>query len=240
MLKRFLKIIKRNVIPFVIGAVVFGSIGVIIADTISSNNVTYTENNQTTVKGAIDDLYSKASRLDSLVDLKSINVNGTGGAITIKYWNNNFAGSSYTFASNSIPTGSGLRGTYDSRAALASAYSSFASTPIYIKTTQINGTTCGHTACLWYNDHEFCITPNYWTGTIGTQNATVAENTKNKLKADMETALGTTASSCYSSANYAYCYFGLFYCNAYFDGHVFCYSGSRTCRVLSDGSAFCY
>jgi len=216
MLGRFLKVIKRNVIPFVIGAIIFSGITYAVAATIQSSSVTYTTNKNasvTNVKQAVDDLYQKCSVAEQ---------------VTYRYWNNNFAGSSYQFAINAIPTGSGLSGTYDSRAALASAYSSFASAPIYIKTIQINGYTYGHTACLWYNDHEFCIIPNYWAGT----------NTKNKLKTDMETSLGTTASSCHSDAYYADCYFDDFYCYAGNYGHVSC-AASRNCFVLSDGSAYC-
>ena len=227
MQKKALKVIKRNVMPFVIGAIVFGSIGVIIADTISSSNVTYTENNQTTVKGAIDDLYSKAS---TLVD---------PAETSFKYWNNNFVGT--RFASNNIPTGSGLSGTYDSRTELAGAYSNFSNWPLYIKTIQINGNIQRHLACSWYNNREFCFGPNYWTGTIGVQDQLEGVNTMNKLKADMEDALGITMNSCSSNGLEAYCNNGSsgYACSAYYGGEVRCITGNGACRVLSDGTAYC-
>ena len=160
--------------------------------------------------------------------------------VNYKYWNNNFAGYSYKFASNTIPTGTGLQGTYDSRNALASAYTSFSSTPVYIRTTLLDNTPAKHDSCLWYNNREFCLGPNYWTGTIGVEDATAGANTKNKLKADMEAALGISASSCTPNRAIVSCTFGSLHCDAYYYGTVYCAVGnSRYCYVDSDGTAFC-
>ena len=157
------------------------------------------------------------------------------------YWNNNFSNTQYT--STQVPTGTGLNGTYATREELATAYSSWSNAPIYIKTTKVNGTVTGHAACLWYNDREFCISPNYWTGTIGVNNATEGANTKAKIKADMENALGITIadSSCNSSESYAYCYTGDFRCSALSFGGVDCGSGvtSGSCDVYGSGDARC-
>ncbi len=79
--------------------------------------------------------------------------------------------------------------------------------------------------CLWYNNHEFCIGPNYWTGTIGVEDATEGENTKAKLKAAMESALGITIadSSCNFSTFSASCGVGDFGCYADSSGYVDCH-----------------
>ena len=97
--------------------------------------------------------------------------------------------------------------------------------------------------CLWYNNHEFCIGPNYWTGTIGVEDATEGANTKTKLKADMESALGITIadSNCYSGTSYAYCDAGDFHCNATSSGNVNCtsYVANESCNVNGSGYAKC-
>ncbi len=158
------------------------------------------------------------------------------------YWNDNFSGTNYT--STQVPTGTELNGTYQTREQLAAAYTDWEDAPIYIKTTKVNGTVTGHIACLWYNNREFCIAQNYWTGTIGVSNATEGANTKAKIKADMETALGITIadSSCSSDTTYAACNAGGFYCYAYYDGYVYWFSNvtEEACGVDGSGIANCY
>ncbi len=157
------------------------------------------------------------------------------------YWNDDFSGTNYT--STQVPTGTGLNGTYQTREQLATAYSNWGNAPIYIKTTKVNGTVTGHAACLWYNNREFCIAPNYWTGTIGVNNATEGANTKVKLKADMENALGITIadSNCHSNTSNAYCYAGDFDCYANYNGFVGCGSlvADEYCYVDGSGNAHC-
>ncbi len=149
------------------------------------------------------------------------------------YWNDNF--SSITYTSTQVPTGTGLNGTYQTREQLATAYSNWSNNPIYIKTTKVNGTVTGHTACLWYNNREFCIAPDYWNTDVAT--------TKAKLKADMENALGITIadSSCYSGTSYARCLAGDFSCYADSYGNVTCDSGVTDgyCGVDGSGGASC-
>ncbi len=231
-MKKIIKIIKDNILGFILGAILFGGIGTVVATTILSSSVSYTNNNQTTVEGALNELYSKAARLDGWIDPRGLNTDGTGGRFSFVYWNGNFYSMSYT--STQVPTGTGLYGTYQSREQLATAYSNWSNAPIYIKTTKVNGTVTGHTACLWYNNREFCIAPNYWDTDGGT--------TKTKLKADMENALGITIadSSCGSDASNAYCSAGDFYCGAGSDGGV--YSSSSVtigaCYVYGSGNAY--
>ena len=64
----------------IIGAIIFGSVGVYATYSFASSEVTYTENNQTTVKSALDDLYTRANTWinpASMTNSKSITSNGT-------------------------------------------------------------------------------------------------------------------------------------------------------------------
>jgi hypothetical protein len=232
------KNVRNNIFCFFLGAILFGGITTVLATTILSSTVSYTNNNQTTVEGALDKLYTIRKRF---ADKYSINSNGVGGVISFVYWNDNLSNTTYT--STQVPTGSGLNGTYAARELLATAYSNWENAPIYIKTTKVNGTVTGHTSCLWYNNREFCIAPNYWVETgNGDENHISTENgvaTKNKLQAAMETALGTQADSCSSHPGSAGCDFGDFYCYADPDGCVGCYAAYGTCVVYSDGSSEC-
>ena len=59
---------KGYIISFILGAIIFGTIGVMAANTIEATNVTY---KNTTVESAIDDLYTKATtykKLDTLTN----------------------------------------------------------------------------------------------------------------------------------------------------------------------------
>ena len=57
------KIVKSRVFAFILGAILFGSIGVVSAYTLFANDIGYTPNDATwevsNVKDAIDDLYEK-------------------------------------------------------------------------------------------------------------------------------------------------------------------------------------
>jgi hypothetical protein len=196
MIRKIVKIIKDNILGFIIGAILFGGIGTVVATTILSSTVSYTNNDQTTVESALDELYSKASRLDSWIDPRGLNVDGTGGNISFVYWNDDFRDGNYT--SNQVPTGTGLNGTYNTRAALETAYTDWEYAPFYIKTTKVNSTISGHSLCLWYNNREFCVKPspngmNY--------------DSVNSLKVDLENVFGITldSSSCGSAGAWIFC-----------------------------------
>ena len=63
-MKKIKNIIKNNyklLIGIIIGGILFGSIGVYAA-TIAASSVSYTSNGQSTVNGALDDLYTRASK----------------------------------------------------------------------------------------------------------------------------------------------------------------------------------
>ena len=98
-------------------------------------------------------------------------------------------------------------------------------------------------ACLYYNNNEFCLGPNYWVETgNGDAHHRSNENgvaTKNKLQTAMENALGTQADSCGSSSSGAHCNFGSFSCSAGADFGVSCYEGTGGCIVYDDGTSLC-
>ncbi len=164
-------------------------------------------------------------------------------AISTSYWNDSFAGQyvySYPLGQkitnedyNNNPTNlvSGSPTTYPTLAQLQSNYANFSTNPVYIKTT------AEHQACVYYNNHEFCMSPNYWAGTIGVIDSEAALATNDKLKADMENAFQEPITCNYinSSAN---CGFGYFYCDVYYHGKVSCRFGGSGCNVMSDW-AYC-
>ena len=236
------KILKNNIVGFILGAILFSGIGVVIATTSANSEDVWFETtrsaNTETLEDALDYLYSQ-------VQTKPITCyNGVCGSLSYRYWNNNFAGDTGAnlFDSTHMPAVN-----YLTRAQLATAYgaSNFANNPVYIRSVLIDGNVVGHEACFWEanNQKEFCISPNYWAGTIGTNDATVGTNTKIKLQRDMQNALGleSTDISCYSDATSTGCLVGDFYCLAYSDGDVDCYSDVTfgDCDVEADGSAYC-
>ena len=147
------------------------------------------------------------------------------------YWNDNY--SSTTYLSNQIPTGSGLRGTFVTLRMLSNAYSNWANAPMYIKSTITNGDVTGHKACLWYNNHEFCLSPNYWSGDSAT--------TKSRLKNDMENDLSISIndSNCSSTSDYISCSINGMLCGVYDSGIVACGASFGYCRVYGNGSTYC-
>ena len=232
-----MKKIKSNVLWFLVGAVLFSGIAYVAATSIASNTVEYStvkNANVETVEDALDDLY------DQIIGHPITCYNGTCGKLTYKYWNDGF--SRTTYQKNAMPAT-----VYASRAALETAYgaSNFADSPVYIRSVLIDGNVVGHESCFWEanNQKEFCIGPNYWAGTIGTNDATVGENTKIKLQRDMQNALSleSTDISCSSNTNSARCNVGVFYCSAITNGDVYCYSNvtNKYCYVSAGGSALC-
>uniref|UniRef100_UPI0039B974C9 hypothetical protein n=1 Tax=Candidatus Ruminimicrobium bovinum TaxID=3242779 RepID=UPI0039B974C9 len=113
------------------------------------------------------------------------------------YWNASFDGAYYSYPLGQKSTNwgstwtSGSPTTYPTLAQLQNNYAQFTTNPMYIKTTD------KHEACLYYNNHEFCLGPNYWVG--DSQDQTDGTTTKNKLKTAMESALGTSADRCASN-----------------------------------------
>lgn len=74
------KIFKSRVFAFVLGALLFGSIGVVSAYTILANDIGYTPSNTTwevdNVKDAIDDLYTKANNQKVATQVATLTTQG--------------------------------------------------------------------------------------------------------------------------------------------------------------------
>ena len=112
---------------------------------------------------------------------------------------------------------------------------------VYIKTTN------KHEVCMYYNNHEFCLEPYFWSGTIGIESAEAGEATKNKLKTAMESALGTSAIKCTSNGSGAECYFyddDNLLCYASYEGLAECISfvsgQCEICYITKDREAKCF
>ena len=165
--------------------------------------------------------------------------NGTCGKLSFRYWNDNI--SEINYAANELPANS-----YVTRELLAENYSGFSSKPYYIRSVLIDGNVVGHQTCAWEenNNKEFCLSPGYWAGTLGVQDADVAEHTLVKLVRDIENELGITVNSPgYNyTQNYASCNAGAYaYCSVRYDGHVYCGANNvARCSVYATGSARCY
>ena len=223
--------IKNNIIGFVIGALLFGGIGTVVATTILSSSVSYTNNDQTTVEGALNELYG-------MVNIACYN--GTCGKLAFRYWKINSSQIGETL-NNALPTPN-----YKTRALLEENYgvSNFANNPIYIRTALIDGNPVEHQVCLWYSNKEFCMSQGYWAGTIGITSTNAGTQTKLKIQRDMQNAFGITIpdSSCGSDSRGAGCDVGDFFCDSYCSGggEVSCRSNSTNegCRVF-DGVAVC-
>ena len=223
-MKKLVNIITGNAIGFIVGALVFGWVlGAVAAVSISANDIAYTTNknaNVATVKDAVDDLYLKAEKYEKILDYSKV----TGSGITYKYSNTEQKGVAYnTELAGAVTTNSGFNNGYS-----------------YLRTTYINNTAIGHSACLKYNDREFCIETNYWACPISTDSADCGLKTQAKLQAAMEAALGTSADSCGSYSDSAYCDFGSAYCYARSAGSVACAGASGDASVDPDGSAYFY
>jgi len=80
-MNKIAKFIKSNikvVVAFIIGAILFGGSAYVLATTIASSSVAYTENGQTTVEGALTDLYQKAATAGvpgDAIDFSTLNTN---------------------------------------------------------------------------------------------------------------------------------------------------------------------
>ena len=73
-MKKIFKFVKQNIIGFIIGGIVFGSLGVYAAGVIAANEVTYSNASSglslTNVKGALDELNTKATEKIEEAEMK--------------------------------------------------------------------------------------------------------------------------------------------------------------------------
>ena len=226
MIKKIIFLLKNNIFGFVLGAILFSGIGYVVAAGISSSSISYTNSKNSSVDNieeALDDLYIKSSSWTPGSSVSSTNTYDV-------YWSTAQGGTGTVYAANAKPTT-----TYRTMAQVGSA-----SVMSFIKTTlNSSGAVVKHEACLYVRSKVFCFGPNYWVGTIGTQDETAAQNTFVKLKPDMELALGSVASE-YSVLPYRVsCIYDAGRCSANYNGAVNCYDGTHNCLVYTDGRAYC-
>ena len=84
------KVLKSRIFAFIVGSIIFGSIGVVSAYTILANDIGYTSKDTTwkvdNVKDAIDDLYTNANTtitvLNNQISNKDTEINSLNGRIS--------------------------------------------------------------------------------------------------------------------------------------------------------------
>ena len=230
------KIIKKNLLGFVIGGILFGTITTVIATSIAASTLAYTtteNNNVATVNDAVVDLYNRVYGYPIAC------YNGTCGKLSYKYYQSWSDGNEFlTFQSNELPTPS-----YETLQEMinrpGSSQSYFNSNPYYIRSVLIDGNVVGHQTCFWNNNKEFCLGLGYWAGTLNTSSSDAGNQTKIKLQRDMQKELGVASISCTSDSSQTQCYIGDSSCIARYNGSVCCGGEEVYCEIFSDGSFYC-
>ena len=177
-MKKTIKSIKNNIVGFIIGTIIFGSIGVVVAGTVASSEITYSNNGQSNVQGALNDLYGK-----------TVKYNGVDIKYKYEYPNNS---SSYT----SLSTITG--------APFFNKIAVFFRTMYYNGNPKDNGL-CAY---IIATGKMACIDHMYWASTVGTTTASAANANAvmSALKDEFEGALDITLScSSDSTSSAVYC-----------------------------------
>ena len=172
-----------------------------------------------------DSLFENVVTKETIVESTLTNLYAKYGiADGYYYWNDSYSSTTYT--STRVPTT-----VYPNYTSLVSG----SGPNTFIRSTYQNGSLTGHEACLYYNSKAFCIAEGYWSA-----NGSSGESVKNALQSAMESAIGTSATRCYSGSDDVFCRFGSANCIADSNDYVYCGDGSRRCSVNSVGSAYCY
>ena len=219
-MKKIKEIIKNNikiVIAFILGGVVFGTLGVYAATTLLSQSVYYNNTNSgatsTNVQGALDELYTRAS--------KWLNPNDMG---TPQYY---------------ATTGT-YKGWCSSTDTNCNSYADFPTT----STTPPSGK---NVYAAKYKDGQYgvCIKRNGKEHCFRARNYKVEAKHVQEVFSDVGTYDSSTCNvSCDAYGTVEYCGVGCnadFYCYVSSDGFVYCIdNGTRgNCTVRADGSVSC-
>ena len=141
-LTEFIKNNLKVLVAFIIGGILFGGVTYVVATEISSEYITYTENSQSNVQGALNDLYNKADKWG------------------YKYWG--VYDKTY-YSSTSAP--SVLYSSYSDVVGSNSSYS-------LMRSIFVDGTPRYHEVCMYYNSKIFCIDSDYYANhSSGTSDA---------------------------------------------------------------------
>ena len=210
------KLVKNNIklfIGIIIGGILFGGATYVVATSIASSNITYTGNGQTTVQGALDDLYGKANNLN------------------YKYWRSTTTYLSWNAPSNVKSNYTSVVTANNTSTLMRTVYSN--GKPVAHGVCLYYGTT----------NKIFCLDYGYWPSIVKSKSAseTNGATVKDELQPAMASALGVSTSSltCYSVDENAFCIIGSARCVAFNTGSVYCTDGSSNCTVDIDGNAYC-
>ena len=107
--------------------------------------------------------------------------------------------------------------------------------PFYLKHQVVGDVISSTETCLYLNNHEFCMGPNYWVeGDID------GSQTKTKLRNDMESKLGLTLAGCFTFSGNVDCSFDAADCIVTPDGRVNCsVRNIGGCMVDANGDSKC-
>ena len=215
-MKKIKEIIKNNikiVIAFILGGVVFGTLGVYAATTLLSQSVYYNNTNSgatsTNVQGALDELYTRAS--------KWLNPNDMG---TPQYY---------------ATTGT-YKGWCSSTDRNCNSYANFPTT----STTPPSGK---NVYAAKYKDGQYgvCIKRNGKEHCFRARNYKVEAKHVQEVFSDVGTYDSSTGLGCSVDSSSVSCRASDFYCSVSSDGIVYCrdYGATGSCDVFTDGSVNC-
>ena len=212
-MSKLTKFIKNNIKLFVgiiIGGILFGGATYVIATEIASGSVTYTSNGQTTVEGALNDLYQKADVL------KKINY--------YQYWR----------STSSQDPGYVPSQVYPSYTSIVTNNT----TSTLVRTLYSNGSPTTHGACLYYGTSNkiFCIDQGYWTAGGASADSV---KTVLQLAMSSALGVSSSNISCSSTSSYVYCSVGSAKIYAYTNNGVRSDDGSKYCNITRSGVASC-
>lgn len=227
------KFIKNNIkfiLGIIVGGILFGGATYVIATEIASSNITYTGNGQTTVQGALNDLYGKANQLNTCnSNLSTCNNKLTSSQDTVSLYQKSLIAYSYwRGGTQSSPI------TEDNIPSTIYALPNNNNIKDYgfARTTYYDYYVYSNDVCI-YRNGLFCINYNYWSS-----NGSNSDSVAAALKEDMEKALRRTATctittnqvSCTIDGNTGACWVQ--------SGYVGCYYYSKGCYMKSNG-VFC-
>ena len=215
-MKKIKEIIKNNikiVIAFILGGVVFGTLGVYAATTLLSQSVYYNNTNSgatsTNVQGALDELYTRAS--------KWLNPNDMG---TPQYY---------------ATTGT-YKGWCSSTDTNCNSYADFPTT----STTPPSGK---NVYAAKYKDGQYgvCIKRNGKEHCFRARNYKVEAKHVQEVFSDVGTYDSSTGLGCRVRSSYVKCSASDFGCSVDSDGYVDCFDDGtyEYCIVYTDGSVRC-
>lgn len=178
-LGKFVRCNAKLFIGILIGAIIFSGVGITIAGTVASSNIEYTNNGQTNVQGALNDLYGKANELNEWKN----------GYYNYGYWNNNYY--EENFSSTSTPNK-----VYSSYKSLIRIDSDAG----FIRTLYNYYEPIKHDICVYEHTTSkmYCTNPSEWEEIVNASQSDLS-NIATKLQNKLSSSLEITGVVCYKS-----------------------------------------